>query len=283
MANSKPKINYAKRLRDIRPYVDFNYNLNTPLNSAAKTQINRYYEYIQKLTVRDHQIYRTKNTSNLRSVQRFAQHDPRFVHLTVAFVPNSGDERMKITINKNGEVRGKTGHIGVFEIPMNRKRLIQEGRKYIEQVIKKGPRVKRYVIQAAEFEVPGAFAREFIVDEVVRMMERYGADQYDETKGSSHYFGNWMWGLNGYTFHNQSELGAYREKKRQAAKERSREYIREKRREKRIADNPPGFWVNDTLGAVKRARPPQPNGWREVKQREFYEAIFVKKYKETKK
>lgn len=284
MGNSKStaKINYAQRLRAIRPFVSFDYDLRKPLNSAQKAQITRYYEYIQKLTVRPHQIYRTASEKNLHAVQRFAQHDTHHPLLKVAFVPNAGDEPMKIKINKKGEVRGKTGHIAVYEIPFNKVRLVREGRKYIEDVIRKGPVVKRYVIQAGEFEVPGAFAPQFIVDEVLKTMERYGSDKYDENDKNSHHHSNWMRGLNGYTFHNQGQLAEYREKKRKLSKIAAAKHVAQKRREKRIQESPPGFWINDTLRAVKRARPPQPDGWREVNQRAYYEAVFKKDYKEIK-
>src|SRR6185437_13569635 len=161
-------------------------------------------------------------------------------------------------------------------------RLIEEGREYVEEAIAEGPAVKRYVVQAGEFEVPGSFAPEFIVDEVLKLMERYGADKYDENKKSSHYYGNWLHGLNGYTFHNQSELSEYRETKRRKAKEAARAYVTQNRRDKRIRENPPGFWINDELRAVKRARPPQPTGWEQVTQRRYYEALYAKGYKEIK-
>lgn len=281
--NSKSGINYAQRLQAIRPFVSFNYDLRQPLTSAAKAQITRYYTYIQKLTVRPHQVYRTRKKSNLSAVQRFAQHDPKsHPKLTVAFVPNAGSERMKISIDSKGRVHGVTGHIGVYEFPLDPERLIEEGRDYVEEVIAEGPRVKRFSVQAGEFEVPGAFSREFIVDEVVKLMERYGADKYDDSKRSSHFYGNWLHGLNGYTFHNQDDLIAYRETKRQKAKQTARAYVTQNRREKRIRDNPPGFWLNDDKRTAKRARPPQPAGWRQVNQREYYKAIYAQNYREIK-
>ena len=120
MPNSKGAINYAQRLKSIRPFVSFNYDLRQPLSSAAKAKITRYYEYIQKLTVRQHQVYRSSNPDNLRAVQRFAQHDPkRYGEIKVAFVPNAGAERMKLTIGADGRVRGATRNISQIEIPFD--------------------------------------------------------------------------------------------------------------------------------------------------------------------
>lgn len=294
MKNYKRKnIDYAARLRAIRPYVNFDHDLRSPLSSAAKRQISAYYEYIQKLTVRPHQIYRSRSAKNLANVQRFAQHDPAFKHLTAAFVPNAGSERMKITINKKGQVHGKTGNIGVYEIPFDMDRLFaamarddndagETVAKYVREVIRKGPRVKAYVLRAGEFEVPGAYQGNLIIDEVLRKMNKYSADSYDADKTSSHYYGNWMHGLNGYTFHDQADVMAYRTQKSKLTKQAAAKYVAQSRREKRHQEQPPGFWVNDAIEAVKRARPPQPKGWREVNQREFYKRVFQHGYKEIK-
>ncbi len=288
MAQSKGKINYGQRLKAIRPFVDFDYDLRKPLSSAAKAQISAYYGYIQKLTVRQHQIYRSNDPKKLRAVQRFAQHDPhRFRKLKVAFVPNAGDERMRITIDKDGRVRGKTRHIGQVEIPLDKYELIEadeEGRaaEYVEDAIDAAPSAKRYVVQAGEFEVPTAHLRTTVTRYVVDLMSRYSADNYDKDDKNSHFYGNWMFGITGYNFDDQKDMESYRAEKRRATKTRARDHVTQNRREKRIRENPPGFWINDSLRQAKRARPPQPTGWRQVNQRQYYEAIYAKGYKEVK-
>ena len=288
MANSKGQINYAQRLKAIRPYVDFDYDLRKPLSSAAKAQITRYYGYIQKLTVRPHQIYRSTDPDKLRAVQRFAQHDPKkHQRLKVAFVPNAGGERMKLRIDKNGRVHGKTGNIAQVEIPLDPLELAEadangEAMEYIDAAIDAAPPAKRYVVQAGEFEVPAAKHRNFITEYVAQLMAKYGADKYSEDDKNSHYYGNWMFGIIGYNFHNQAQLDDYRSTKRRLTKERARAHVTQNRREKRIRENPPGFWINDESRLVKRARPPQPEGWRQVNQRQYYEALYAKGYKEIK-
>lgn len=276
----KGGINYRQRLKAIRPFVSFNYDLRKPLSSSAKARISRYYEYIQKLTVRPHQVYRARSVGKLRAVQRFAQHDTKHPALRVAFVPNAGKERMRISVTKHG-VRGKTGHIGVYEIPLELERLVTEGRTYIKEAVDDGPEVQRYVVQAGAFEVPTSTTKRFIVDEVLKYMERYGADKYDESDPNSHYFGNWLFGLNGYRFHNQAELMEYREAKRQSAKRKAREYVTQRRREQRQAKRNPDYWVNDATKSAKRDFPPQPAPWRKVGEREYYRHIYELGYTET--
>lgn len=287
MPKSKGQINYAQRLRAIRPYVDFDYDLRKPLSSAAKAQISKYYGYIQKLTVRPHQVYRSKSDDNLRAVQRFAQHDPRkYQRLKVAFVPNAGAERAKIKIGKDGRVSAKTGNISQIEIPLDPEDLIEaddagEAEDYINAQIDAAPPAKRYVVQAGEFEVPSARSREFITEYVLQLMGRYGADLKGGEENNHHYK-NWMFGITGYNFHNQSQLDEYRATKRRLTKQRAKANVTARRREKRIRENPPGFWINDEQRLAKRARPPQPTGWQQVSQRRYYEAVYAKGYKEIK-
>lgn len=270
-------------MREIRPYVTFNHDLRKPLSSAAKRQISAYYEQIQKLTVRPHQIYRTTNKENLRAVQRFAQHDPRrFGKIKVAFVPNAGGEPLRIRIGKDGRVHGTTTHVGIIDIPLDPERLALEGKDYIDAQIDRAPRAKMYSVQAGNFEVPSARARQFITEYVLDLMNRYSADRFDEDNQSSHYYGNWMFGINGYNFTNQQDMMTYRANKRALTKKRAREGVVKRRKEKRLLENPPGFWLNDDKSLAKRARPPQPKGWRKVSQREFYKAIFAHGYKEIK-
>jgi hypothetical protein len=285
VANSKAGINYAQHLRDIRPYVNFDYDLRKPLSSAAKAQISRYYGYIQKLAVREHQVYRSRNLDNLRAVQRFAQHDPkRFPRLTVAFVPNNGKERMQLRIDAQGRVHGKTSSIAQVEVPFDPLELMAaheagKAREYIEAAIVAAVPAKRYVVMAGEFEVPSARPRNIIADYVVDLMGRYSQGEDDK---NSHHYKNWMFGLIGYNFHAQAQLDEYRADKRRATKERARDRVNQNKREKRIAEHPPGFWLNDGLLKAKLARPPQPKGWRQVRHREYFTAVLTQGYKEIK-
>lgn len=286
--------NYSQRLKAIRPYVSFNYDLRQPLTSGAKRRINDYYEYIQKLTIRPHQVYRARSEDVLRSVQRFAQHDKRHKFLKVAFVVNAGSERMKIRIGKDGRVRGRTGNISLFEIPIDAATVarlaadddeqddpeVNSVREYIAALIDDAPEAKRYVPQAGAFEVPGSYHRKFIVDEVVKLMGRYGADKNDPDDRNSHYWGNWLFGINGYNFHEQADIGAYREARRQAAKKKAREYVTQRRRENRQSTREPDYWLNDEKAQAKRGYPPQPAGWRKVGSREYFRHVYKLGYTE---
>ena len=288
MAKSKRQINYAQHLKDIRPYVDFDYDLRKPLSSAAKAQISRYYGYIQKLTVRQHQVFRTTNPAHLKAAQRFAQHDPSgYGRLKVAFIPNSGEAPLKIKFDAKGRVRAKGAHFEQIEVPLDPEHLVQaeeEGfvEEYIDAQIDDAPPAKQYVVMAGEFEVPSSRARKFITAYVADLMSRYAADKLKGGEDDNHHYKNWMFGIIGYNFANQAELGEYRRAKRAATKDRARKHVQENRREKRINDKPPGFWVHPEKQLAKLARPPQPKGWRQVKHPEYYRLVYQSGYKEIK-
>jgi len=288
VAKHKGQINYAQRLKAIRPFVDFDHDLRKPLSSAAKAQITRYYGYIQKLTVREHQVYRSSNPANLRAVQRFAQHAPTgFEHLKVAFVPNAGTERLKIGFDAKGRVRAKGSYFDQIEVELDPEDLVQadeEGfaAEYIDAQIDDAAPARQYVVMAGEFEVPSSRSRKFITEYVVDLMARYGADKLKGGEDDNHHYKNWMFGIIGYNFHDQADLAEYRRAKRQATKDRARRHVQENRKEKRINANPPGFWVHGEKKLAKLARPPQPRGWRQVKHPEYYRLVYKEGYKEIK-
>lgn len=266
---------YRQRMREIRRFVSFDYDLRKPLSSAAKAKINRYYAQIERLTVRPHQVYRAKKSDNLRAVQRFAQHDRRYKEIKVAFVPTDGKNKARVSVNRKGEVRSKIGYVRMFEIPFDMERLVTEGREYIKEAIDNGPEVKRYVIQAGAFEVPSTSLRKDIVDDVAKYMSKYGADRYDADNPSSHYFGNWLFGVNGYTFRAQDELTAYRHNKQQATIRKAKERAGYRKAQRTREAN---YYANDVDATLKRDWPPQPAPWKKVSAKEYFRRLYKEGY-----
>ena len=269
---------YKQRMRELRSYVAFDYDLRKPLSNSAKAKINRYYAQLETLTIRPHQVYRARGKKNLRSVQRFAQHDPRFKEFTVAFVPTDGEQRQRIRINTKGSVVATTDAISRHEIPFDRLRLIAEGKPYIESVIARGPKVRTYIIQAGAFEVPSSSLPANIVNDVLKYMTRYNAKDYDADSSSSHYFGNWLTGVNGYNFRNQESLAQYRHKKQLATKAAARARVTRHRREQRQSKREPDYYANHDERTVKRDFAPQPAPWQKVSEKEYYRLQFVEAY-----
>lgn len=263
--------------------MSFNYSLRAPLSSSAKAKINRYYDYLQRLTTRPTQIYRTKDPARLKKVQIFAQHDIKaFPQIKVAFVPNDGKEKMRITFNNKGRVIAKTKYVSKILIeldPIKAMAAEESGNlaDYIDSRIDSAPPVLRYIVQAGEFEVPIARSREFITEYVVDLANRYGSNESD-----NHHYKNWLHGIVGYNFQNQSNYDDYRISKAKSTRQNSRAHINNNKREVREMTSPPGFWINKSKKLAKRARPPLPKGWAQVTERQYYKAIYEEKFHEQK-
>lgn len=309
MANSKIKIDYAKRMQQIRPYVNFNYlttrgdKLKGELASAQKRQINEYWEHIQTLTIREHQIYRARKPENLKAAQEFAQHGTKHPRLKVAFVPMPSGEHSKIKVKPGGVVELTTEHFHLRGIVFDRRKMADLSRQdqlhpgnesalkaYLESVIKKAGEYKRYVIQAGPFETAGAHTRDSVItgnQGILDLMTKYGADELenkygkDSKKASNKHWQNWMFGINAYNFLNQKSFEKARESKHQHNRMVARERTNEKRRDKYARENSGGFWLNaDSATAVRGFTKSPGKGFKRVGAENFFKAVFKDGYEE---
>lgn len=274
-------IAYANKLRAIRPYVDFNYDLRHELHSSQKAKINKYFGEISKLQLRETQIYRSRDKKRLRVVQQFAQHDiKKYPAITVAFIPNNG-QKMRIRFNAHGEVVGEIygGKIRQINIVLDPVRLINEGEEYLDHVIDNAPKMDQYVPQAGEFETHQSLARPFITSAVLRLMNKYDSTHFDVKDKNSHHFANWLHGITGYKAKAVTDISRYRADKQRKTLVNSRREVNERRR---VKSSDPGFWVNHKNKSAKRATPPQPREWVQVKPREYYRLVFEENYREKK-
>lgn len=281
MAKNKSKINYSQHLREIRPFVNFNFDLRSPLSSAAKAKITKYHSYLQKLDIRQSQVYRTSDPRRLKAAQALAQHDPRYKGIKVAFIPNPGTEHLKIEFDKAGRAYAVGRHATQHHIPLDAIKMATEGAAYIERQLSTNPLAKAYVPQAGEFEVPGAYGRKFITDALLKLTNKYGAENFNADDKNSHYYGNWLFGLTAYNFTNQSALEKYRADKKNSNRIRSSKVKAKRAKMARVADIIV-YWANDDIRSLKRSTPPQPEGWRVIPEREYYEKLFKSAYKEIK-
>lgn len=276
--------NYSQRLKAIRTYVNFNYDLRKPLTSAAKAKINKYYDYIDKLTVRDHFVYRARSKKNLKTAQQYSQQNTHYKDIKVAFVPKGTDARPRVKFDKRGEMTLVGDRVTRHAILFDKEDLIAAdadgaAEEYINSVINDATTCKRYSVMAGEFEVPLSTTREKITGEVLRLMNKYNAEDYNPDKLSSHYFGNWLFGVNGYNFINQDHLIEYRTRQKKISKENARAKVNARKREKRAAATI-NYWINDRDKTAKQAHPPQPAEWRKVSQREYFRHVYKLGYRE---
>src|SRR4051812_16427516 len=104
MAQRKAKLNgiSAQRLKEIRRFVEFDYDLRKPLTKSAKSKIKRYHDEITALTNRPYQVFRPRSKQHLREAQEFAQHEQFLPKLRVAFIPTDGANKVELKFTKKG-------------------------------------------------------------------------------------------------------------------------------------------------------------------------------------
>jgi len=190
---------------------------------AQKGKISRMFRIIDKLTSRPFQVYRSRNKKNLRKVQQAAQHDEFPKNLKVAFVPSSSQKaRVKIRITKKGNVKFKQGSVRREVIDFASygyapEDLALDPGAVVEDVARQVP-ANRYKIQAGEHEVNqgrsigrmgSSFQRNKLKEAVMKMVNYYSADRFDVNNKNSSYFGNWLFGIVGYTFDEYADYRQY--------------------------------------------------------------------------
>lgn len=222
--NSKQNI-HSQRLKSIRPFVDFDYDLRRPLTKYAKSKIKKYFDIVDNLTSHPTYLYRPRNKDRLRIAQEYGGgHDK---HIKVAFIPTA-DEKPKLLFNKSGMVvREKyiTTRFGEFDIDA----LIQDHKKEVRRVTKKFRKAKRFKIAAGPHMIENTYSASIIPDEVDDLMQKYKNEE------ANNYFGNWMRGLYAFEFQNQLDKdSAERIRDREKAKiKKAREKARRKTQNKR--------------------------------------------------
>jgi hypothetical protein len=198
---------HAQRLKEIRQFINFDYDLRKPLSKFQKSRILEYYKEIKALEMRPHIVYRPRRKDRLATAQEFAQHEKRLPGLKVAFIPTNGDEIPHIRFNKKKQLVSETRHVRTEHLKLNTKRLVKNPIEHVESVIKKAPRAKRFTILAGRYEIPGSYSREKIAQGVA-----YYTGRYDD-KSSNHYFGRWLHGISAHHFKNQAEFSEYQNAK----------------------------------------------------------------------
>lgn len=197
---------------------------------SQKAKITRYFKEIDKLASRPFKIYRPRKKEHLRAVQIASQHEKLLPGLKVAFVPVADPAaKLDIKVSKD-RVTFKHKGITKFTIPLNVRELLLNPRAEIERAIRENP-AKLYQVQAGKHLVPGSADAGSIQEKVMFLMNRYGADKFDPNDDSSHYFGNWLHGLVGYTYHQERQYMAY-QRAREAERERLR-LLRQRERARR--------------------------------------------------
>lgn len=237
---SKARKLFSKRLKSIRGFVDFDYDLRKSPTKAQKAKVKRYSDEISKLQNRPHQIYRPRRPDRLRPAQQFAQHETNLPGIRVAFIPTDGSGTTRLRFTARGIV-AKSEHVAITGVRLSISGLAGDTTGYVRRRIS-GNRASHFTIQAGAFEIPIPYLPQSVPDAVASLVARYGGPGTPDTKEDreNHHWANWLHGLKAYESHNQDDVQAYLMDKAQRIKsdKKARDRARWKaRRAKQKADN----------------------------------------------
>lgn len=209
-------------MRDIRPYVNFDYDLRKPLTAAAQRKILKYWRVVDSLKARNHIVYRPRNKANLRAAQQFAQHEEFLPEINAAFIPVADPESAKLKIRRGKQLRFSVRERGIEResLPFSPFKLARNPAAHIKETLAQEPTATHFAIQAGKYEISAALTRERVAPRVLTLMERYapGGKDYKQYRHSSNHWSEWLHGLNVYRFPDQAEPGEFMQRKKQAAR-----------------------------------------------------------------
>lgn len=238
MPSKRRKVNgiAAERLKAIRPYVSFDYDLRKPLTRAQKRRIKEYHDEISGLTNRPYQVYRPRRADHLEQAQHFAQHEKRLPALKVAFLPSNGTDHITLSFGKNGPI-ARTKYVTTNYVAFNKDALIVNADDEVNRKLL-NVNAQQFTIAAGKYEIPRGMIRATVNAEVKRLMARYDGvnNAYraqTARRRSNQYWGNWLHGVRVYQYQSQGDLNEYFRDKKAAIKTAKRARRAERERDRR--------------------------------------------------
>lgn len=208
---------YRNRLKQIRGYVNFNYDLRKNLTPQQKRKITIYYEEISSLLKRPAAtIYRPRNKSHLKPAQKFGQHTKNLKDLKIAVIQKF-DKSQRVKFTKKGKLRLTQFNVRIKHIELNQEKLAINPKGYIEKVIKPFNEKARFQINAGIHEVPNSASKSTIVSEISKLMSKYSIVD------KNNYWVNWLDSMKAYEFENGASVKEYlaaKNKKRREGRKR---------------------------------------------------------------
>ncbi|CAL9981862.1 hypothetical protein VPHD526_0022 [Vibrio phage D526] len=227
--NNKRNSIHAQRLKAIRPYVNFDFDLRSELTAHQKRKIKQYFDEIDALTARPYQVYKPKTKQRLKKAQEFAQHEKHLPGLKVAFIPNNGKDRAKIRFNKAGDIVATTDHVSTRVLSLDTAELIKDPIGHINKVIKKDPAAKRFTALCGRYEIPVSQSRATIGRFVANLTAKYSSED------ANNFHGNWLHGIAAHHFTNQADYTDYMREKQASKRKVQKDRKLAKRRAKYAA------------------------------------------------
>lgn len=199
---------HADRLKKIRTYVSFNYDLRKPLSAYEKRKIKTYFDALQVPLGRpgNVQVHRPRRDDHL-SIAKKATGLGGLRDLKA--VPVVSAEKTKIRYTKKA-IKLKSEHVTKEFYPVNAADLINDAKRkaIVGDILKTYPKAKRFVLAAQGFESAQGTSRKKLNEFIFMQITTYGDNNIL----------TWLTGVYVFEYKNQTDYDAYvtrREKARE--------------------------------------------------------------------
>lgn len=220
---------YADYLKAIRPFVDFDYNLNRPLGPSQKAKIKRYYDAIENIQSRSNKVFRSRVRKNVEAVQKFGRNEfDGLPGIKVAFYESPQANPTQVRI-RNGRVTAKSQYFDIGFIELDSEALADDPDAVLDEALAEST-AKYFRVSTGRFSIESTQTRSRIKPKVKRLMQKYDTYKDDGTRANNNYR-NWLNGLIEIHAQNQNDLAEFRLREARFKKGRDK-----RRRKKRRAD-----------------------------------------------
>ena len=224
---------YSDRLKSIRSFVDFDYDLRKPLHSSQKAKINRYFRAIDQIQARGNKLYRSQNRNRVKAVQRAGRNEfENLPEIKVAFISSSQANPAKVRF-RNGKVKISHENFDELYIEFDMRNLADDASAEIQRALKQAPRgAKWFRVNAGKFTISQPRVKDRVEPFILQLQKKYN-DFRDDGKLANNNWRNWLNGITTVQTKNQTELKEFLRKEsaeKQARKKRRRNAKRKQKR-----------------------------------------------------
>jgi hypothetical protein len=211
---------HSERLKAIRQYVSFNYDLRKPLSSYEKRKIKRYYDAISETLANPGQIQRhaPRRKDHLETARKSLGLDSLS---EIRAVPIVMPERARVSYRGKKMIL-KTQHVTREFLPIPPPQIVADLPGVIKKVKREFPRAKRVSIGTDAFETKASASIGQLSNFITDLQTRY-----KET------FSKWFRGVYVYEFQNQSDFDEYTNRKIEARAARDKRTARKSKAKQR--------------------------------------------------
>lgn len=204
---------YSDKLKSIRSYVNFDYDLRKPLHANSKRKIDRYFDAIHAIQARPNKVYRSKNKQRVKEVQEFGRNGfEGLPGITVGFYESSKANPITLRFDKKGLV-AKGKYFDIRYVPFRLKQLVENPDKELKRALAdpgaQGANWFRVAVgEGGQYSIPSPTSRNTVANNVKRLMTQYSDVKDNGEKAANHYT-KWLHGLLPMTAKNQTEVAEF--------------------------------------------------------------------------